>query len=253
MKNISLVSAILLSFGLISAMPITASAVETTTAKNAIIVTSRPSSDYVADLLKQIEAIGDYKTLFANTDTLSSEVSGYQEYNWLHRIAGELQNHTSKTDAQLSEWVDAAENAIVGCRLRLGIVQKEKALENAANSTTSSNQASSANSSSSASSNNVAKPSTSNATANNVASTATSEPKKDVETPAGTTVSVTVTGSSNQAEDDIDVPATGEVETPVSFNALTILAGVIVSIAVLSVLLTIVLHRQPRRHHARRR
>lgn len=240
-------------------------------ANSAFAATARPTQADLNAAITRIEAVGNYKTYFKNSSAeLTSDVPYYQEYNYLHTIATDLayirDHYYTTSDQDLIAVLEAADYAVTGCRLKLGIVRAEiaeskKVTTNSSTTSSTTNSATTkpATSTSSSNTNTSASVSTNKTTSQTqTASTATSKPKADVESSTPTVSTTETTHSSLDTVpatdvDDIDVPATGEVDTPVSFNALAVLAAIIVSGAVLSVLLTIIIHRQPRHHHSRRR
>ena len=269
-----MVGAFLLSLGLATALSESSFAVTANTT-----IANRPTTSDLQSAITRLESVGDYKILFKNGVTkLSESVDHADKYNYLRRLVDTtkwmIENYSLLSDQDLNNLLADVNDAIIGCKLLIGITKSESATATTIKTNTTATPAVTTKAQTTSTSTVATSAPAVDAKAQvaQVASAPTATIKTQVastpittlgtilavnvvsESPADTSVTTptTLSEATDEAPEEIAVPATGELDTPVSFNLLAVLGGVIVGGALLSVILTILIHRQPSRHRARR-
>lgn len=116
----------------ISNLTVISSSFATTDNSVVAVTAAKPAESEITAAITKVQNIGDYKTHFAgqNPSPLTSDVTFYQEYNYLLGLVKTAQNlladYSVASADQLNEIIAAANDAEIACNLILGINRQPK-------------------------------------------------------------------------------------------------------------------------------
>lgn len=232
----------------------------------------RPTKAELQAAIHQLEHLGDYQTYFSANTTLSSAVPHYQEYNYLHNLVMSSQTLVDHYDD--ADWLDAHQvanatfrdaltelnHAYRGCSLILELNRTANTSDAKTEPTPTTSDTPTSTSSNSSKTNTAQAHHQTTSTKTTVKAETFATPTTTANTSSSTTPTVAsetpTTNTQNHTNDataEIAVPTTGNVETTRQISGTAVFAVVLTGAIVASLLITVILRREPRHtNHMRR-
>lgn len=184
----------------------------------ATVTITKPSAQSITAAITKVQNIGAYKTHFSgnNPSPLASDVTFYQEYNYLLSLVKTAQNLLANYDAatadQLNEIIAAANDAEIACNLLFGINRPAKVNRQPATPAAAAQPASTSSSNAAPVAQQSPTPAPATKTAPAATTTATQTSQQNAVADNGATLTVSVhVGAPTSAE---SAEPTTEVATP---------------------------------------